>query len=111
MLKKKIKTEAKNYRHISLLPLISKLIEKSIYSQTQDYLQRNEYFYNYHSRFRANHSTDTCLSWLTDMILNGAENRKHTSMILIHLQKAFDFLDHKVLLGKMKCIGFSSKTV
>ena len=111
LLKKRIKTEAKNYRHISLLPLISKLIEKSIYSQTQDYLQRKEYFYNYHSRFRANHSTDICLSWLTDIILNGAENRKHTSIILIDLQKAFDFLDHKVLLGKMKCIGFSNKTI
>ena len=39
-----------------------------------------------------------------NMILNGAENGKHTGMILIDLQKAFDTIDHKTLLNKMKCI-------
>ena len=41
LFKKEIKTEAKNYRRISLLPLISKVIQKLIHPQTQDYLQRN----------------------------------------------------------------------
>ena len=109
--KKGIKTETKNYRPIPVLPLILKVIEKSIHDQMQDYLQRNELPYSYQSGFRANHSTDTGLSQLTDMILNGAENGKHTSMILIDLQKAFDNLDHKILLDKMKCIGFSDKTI
>ena len=45
------------------------------------------------------------------MILNGAENGKHTGMILIDLQKAFHTLDHKLLLDKMKCIGFSDYTI
>ena len=53
--------------------------------------------------------TDTCVSCLTDMILKGAENGKHTSSILIDLQKAFDTLDQKILLNKMKCFGFSDK--
>ena len=44
------------------------------------------------------------------MILNNAENGKHTGMMLIDLQKTFDTLDHKILLGKMKCVGFSNKT-
>ena len=47
LFKKGTKTEAKNYRPISLLPLISKVIEKSIYDQTQDYLQRNKLLYSY----------------------------------------------------------------
>ena len=111
LFKKCIKTEAKNYKLISLLPLISKVIEKSIHDQTQDYLQRNELLNSYQSGFRANHSTDTCLSQLTDMTLNGAENRKLTGMILIDLENAFDTLDHKILLNKMKCIGFSDKTI
>ena len=80
MFKKGIKTEAKNYIPISLLPLISKVIEKSTHNQLQDYLQRNELLYSYQSCFRAKHSTDTYLSQLTDMILNDAENGKHTSM-------------------------------
>ena len=45
------------------------------------------------------------------MILNGAENGKHTFMILINPEKAFDTLDHKILLEKMKYIGFSHKTI
>ena len=80
LFKKGIKTEAKNYIPISLLPLISKVIEKSTHNQLQDYLQRNELLYSYQSCFRAKHSTDTYLSRLTDMILNDAENGKHTSM-------------------------------
>ena len=86
LFKNSIITEAKNYRPISLLPLISKVIEKPIRDQTQDYLQRNKLLYNYQSGFRANHSTDTCLSQSTDMILNGAKNGKHTGMVLIDLQ-------------------------
>ena len=80
LFKKGIKTEAKNYIPISLLPLILKAIEKSTHNQLQDYLQRNELLYSYQSCFRANHSSDTCLSQLTDMILNDAENGKNTSM-------------------------------
>ena len=48
--------------------------------------------------------------WVTATILNVAENGKHTGMILINLQKAFDTLDHTILFDKMKCIGFSDKT-
>ena len=100
LFKKGIKTEAKNYGPSSLLPLISKVIEKSIHDQTQDYLQRNELLYSYQSGFRANHSTDTYLSQLNDMILNGAENGKHAGMILIDFQKAFDTLIIKFYWAK-----------
>ena len=44
------------------------------------------------------------------MILNGAENWKQIAMILIYLQKPFDTLDYKILLDKIKCIGFIDKT-
>ena len=110
LFKKGIKTEAKNYRLISLLPLISKVTEKSIHDQTLDYLQRTGLLFIYQSCFRANHSTDTCFSRLTDMILNGAENGNHTVMILVNPQKAFDTLNYKILLDKMKCISLSDKT-
>ena len=64
--------------------------------------------YIYQSGFGGNHFT--CLLRLTDMILNGAENRKQIAMILIYLQKPFDTLDYKILLDKIKCIGFIDKT-
>ena len=72
----------------------------------------NELLYTYLSGFTVNHSTNTTLlSRLTDMILNGAENRKHTSTILIVLQTAFDTLDHKILLDKMECISFPDEAL
>ena len=110
LFRKGIKTEAINYRPVSLLPLIPKVIKKSFHDQTQDYLQRNGLLYIYQSGFRANHSVDTCLSRLTEIILYGADNGKHTGMILINLQKAFDTLGHTSFLAKMTCIGFSNKT-
>ena len=61
--------------------------------------------------FKVNHSTDTCLSRLTGMILNGDEKEKQTGMALIVIQRVFDTLDQKILLDKMKCIGFSDKTI
>ena len=62
LFKKIIKSDAKKHRPISLLLLISKVVEKFIHDQTQDYLQRNKLLDSYQSGFRANHSTETCLS-------------------------------------------------
>ena len=45
------------------------------------------------------------------MILNRAKNVKHKGMTLIDLQRAFDSFKHKTLLGKMRYIGFSDKTI
>ena len=53
-------TEASNYRPISLLPLISKVIEKVIHDQTSAFLNSRHLLYNYQSGFRKNHSTDFC---------------------------------------------------
>ena len=53
-----IKLEAKNYRPISLLLLILKVIEESLHDQTQDYLQRNELLKMYQSGFRSSNSKD-----------------------------------------------------
>ena len=109
--KKGSTTDPKNYRPISLLPLISKLIEKVIHEQTQKYLSDQNILYKYQSGFRKNHSTDTCLSYLNDKILSGFDQGKITGMILIDLQKAFDTIDHRVLLNKLVYIGFSDSAI
>ena len=61
--------------------------------------------------FRKHYSTDTCLSYLTDRLRNGFEKGLLTGMILIDLQKAFDTIDHSILLEKMKCFSFSESTI
>ena len=105
--KKEAKTKQKNYRPISLLPLLSKIIERIIHNQTQEFLDKNNILYKYQSGFRKHHSTDTCLSYLTDKVKIGFEE----GMVLIDLQKAFDTIDHSILLEKMSCLGFAGKTI
>ena len=109
--KKGCKTDPKNYRPISLLPLVSKIIERIIFEQTQIFLDDNKILYNFQSGFRRNHSTDFCLSYLTDKVLKGFDSGLLTGMILIDLQKAFDTIDHKILLNKMTFLGFSPDTI
>ena len=106
--KKGSKTEPKNFRPIFLLPLISKIIEKVIHNQTDQYLSSNKILFKYQSGFRKNHSTNSTLSYLTDSILKGFDTGMCTGMILIDLQKAFDTIDHKLLLQKMLYLGFST---
>ena len=107
--KKGSKLDPKNYRPISLLPLISKVLEKVIHNQTQTLLNENNLLYCYQSGFRKFHSTDTCLAYLNDKILRGIDKGLMTGLILIDLQKAFDTIDHEILLKKLVHIGFSQQ--
>ena len=110
LFKKGSKTAPKNYRPISLLPLISKVIEKIIHDQTQLFLDENKIIYRYQSGFRKFFSTDSCLSYLNNKIATGFESGFYTGMILIDLQKAFDTINHDILINKMELIGFSKET-
>ena len=103
-------TQPCNYRPISLLPLISKVIEKVIHDQTSTFLNSKKLLHTYQSGFRKKHSTDFCLSYLNDKILKGLDKGLMTGMIPINLQKAFDTIDHDVLLQKLYAIGFSKHT-
>ena len=67
--------------------------------------------YKYQPSFHANFSTDFCLVQLTDFILRGMDKGFHIGMILVELEKAFDTLDHTVLLQKMECIGFKESVI
>ena len=109
--KKGRKTSVSNYRPISLLPIHSKVIEKVVHGQTTKFLNDNNIFFKYQSGFRSNHSTDLFLSFLNDKILKGFDNGMYTGRILIDLQKAFDTINHEILLDKLRPIGFSKNTI
>ena len=111
LFKKGLRTEAKNYRPISLLPLFSKIFEKVVHIQTEKFLNDNNILYVNQSGFRPRHSTESCLTHLTDSILEGCDNGLHTGMILIDLQKAFDTINYEILLGKMIFLNFSPSTI
>ena len=107
LFKKGSTTHPKNYCPISLLPLISKIIEKVIHDQTQEFLDTNKILFKFQSGFRKGYSTDSCPSYLNNKIAAGFESGLHTGMILIDFQKAFDTINHEILIKKMECLGFS----
>ena len=72
--KKGTKTDRKNFRPISHLPIVSKIIEKVIQDKTMNYLTKNNILYRHQSVFRKNHSTGTSLAYLTDKILTGFDS-------------------------------------
>ena len=90
-------TQPCNYRPISLLPLISKVITKVIHNQTST-SEFKKIITHLPIRFSKKYSTDFCLSYLNDKILTGFDKGMMNGMILIDLQKAFDTIDHDTLL-------------
>ena len=97
LFKKCSKTGPQSYRPISLLPLVSKIIEKVTHDQTQRFLDKNDIIYRYQSGFRTFFFTDSCLSYLNNKIATSFESDLHTGMTLIDLQKAFDTVNHDIL--------------
>ena len=94
-----------------MLPLISRVIEKVIHDQTSTFLNSKQLLYPYQFGFRKKHSTDFCISYLNGKILKGFDKGLITGMILIDLQKAFDTIDHDVILQKLYSISFSKHAV
>ena len=82
-LKKGSTTLPKSYHPISLLPLISKIIEKMIDDQTQAFLDEKKVLYRFQSGFRKTFSADSCISCLNYKITTGFESGLHSGMILI----------------------------
>ena len=111
LFKKGTRTDPKNYHPISLLPLISKVLERVMHEQIMKFLDKHKILYKFQSGFKKNHSTHFCLSYLTDKISNGFNSGLLTGMILIDLQKAFDTIDHYILLQKLPPFGFSNEVI
>ena len=87
--------------------MISKITEKVIHDQTQEFLDTNKILFKFQSGFRKGYSIDSCLSYLNNKIAADFEPGLHTGMILIDLQKAFETINHEILIKKMECLGFS----
>ena len=94
-----------NYRPISLLITISKLLEKVIYARTYSFLQTTGQFYESQYGFRKGHSCEYAISELTSAILKNKETNRYTVSLFLDLSKAFDSLKHSTLLKKMELYG------
>ena len=105
MFKKGCPLTASTYRPISLLSVFSKITEKVMYERLYKFLEKHETLYNLQFGVRASHSINHALVSLTEAIKNSLDNRKFGCGIFIDLQKAFDTVNHTILLLKLEYYG------
>ena len=103
--------QANNNRPISLLPILSKVCERTVHNQLIPYLDTKQRLSSQQSGNRRFHSTETSLIETTDSILNAIDKKELTAVVLLDMSKAFDSIDHEILLLKLQDVGLSPATV
>ena len=101
------KTDPSNYRPISVLSVISKLIEKHVTKHLFGYLNKYNLLHKSQSGFRKHHSCNTALINLLDKWLKSIDDGELVGAIFFDLRKAFDVVDHELLLKKLAAYHFS----
>ena len=109
--KKADRTITKNYRPVSHLVEIGKLVEYTVYDQFMDHFQSHDLFHRNHHGGLPHHSTATALIQLQDMCLEAASEKKLTAALLVDQSAAYDLLDHRIILGKLAAYNFDAKTI
>lgn len=94
-------------RPISILPCLSKLIEKIMEIQMKDFIEKNNILPSIQSGFRQGYSCATALLHVTDDIIRATDNGQSTALVLLDYSKAFDTIDHSLLLTILSSCGFS----
>ena len=107
--KKGRKTDPSNYRPISILSIINKLYEKLLYKRLYKYFTKFNILYDYQYGFRQKHSTTQALIEITDYLKNAIDKKKYICGIFLDLTKAFDTVNHTILLDKLHNYGIRGR--
>ena len=103
--KKDEKYRCENYRPISLLPNISKIFERVMYSRLDNFLNMSEIIYKFQFGFRKNYSTNHALLRKIEQIRGALDKNMFTCGVFIDLEKAFDTVNHQILVSKLNHYG------
>ena len=104
--KKDSSLDLKNYRPISCLPLLNIIIEKLLHLRFYNFLEKHNLLFKNQFGFRRNHSTSDAVLNLLDRIYDAFESGEYFGTVMLDLSKAFDTVDHEILLFKLYNYGF-----
>jgi len=105
------KDNISNYRPISILNSFSKIYEKIIQIRLDSFITKNNLLDNSQYGFRKQHSTEFALINLVDKIANFIDDKNYVICVMIDIKKAFDSLNHKILLEELLNYGFRGNVI
>ena len=103
--KAKAKNEVSNYRPISLLPLFNKIFEKLMYSRLIGFLNKNKVLYTHQFGFQKNKSTSLAILDVCIKLVESIEKGEFSCCIFLDFAKAFDTVNHNILINKLEHYG------
>jgi len=109
--KKGCKLTVSNYRPISIPPTFAKIFEKMLYNRIDNHLASNHFLYPYQYGFQKGVGTQNALTDVVEIICQNLESNKMAAGLFLDLKKAFDSLDHDILLHKLNSIGFTESSL
>lgn len=99
------KTTIENYRPISMLPVFSKIFERIVYNRLREFLSQHQQLSDEQHGFRQNRNTTSAIYELTNTVLKSIDKNEKVMAIFCDLSKAFDLVDHKIILDKLEHYG------
>jgi hypothetical protein len=103
--KKGDRDDVNNYRPITLLPVISKIVEKVVESQFKEFIERKDILFRNQFGFRKGYSTNNAVFRLCEEILRALDQSHHSIAVFCDLSRAFECVDHEILLNKLEYMG------